>query len=99
MGTEQWSTPSACDSLPQAKFSHKIHHTLALARSTRRQREVCGVGEEGSTIENIIAQLIKLTGSCGQKAVLPMFLLHTAVSLGSGGVCSPKTPTTLCTLV
>lgn len=26
---------SACDSLPQAKFSHKIHHVLALAGSGR----------------------------------------------------------------
>lgn len=86
---------SACDSLPQTKFSHKIHHTLALARSMRRQQEVCGAGEEGRTIGNIIAQLIKLTGSCGQKAALPTFLLDAAVSLGSGGTSSPKTPSAL----
>lgn len=65
----------------------------------RRQQEVCGAGEEGRTIGNIIAQLIKLTGSCGQKAALPTFLLNAAVSLGSGGTSSPKTPSASCTLV
>lgn len=92
-GTEQWSTLSACDSPSQTKFSHKIDHTSALARSVRWQQEVCGAGEEGRTIGNIVAQLIKLTGSCRQKAALPMFLRDTAVSLGSSGMGSPKAPT------
>lgn len=99
-GTEQWSTLSARDSLPQTKFSRKIHHTSALARSVRQQREVCSARGEGRTVGNIIAQLItKLTGSCRQKAVLPTFLPDTAVSLGCGRTGSAETPTTLGTLV
>lgn len=99
-GTEQWSTLSAHDSLPQTKFSRKIHHTSALARSACQQREVCGARGEGRTVGNIIAQLItKLRGSCRQKAVLPTFLPNKAVSLGSGRMGSAETPTTLGTLV
>lgn len=59
-GTEQWSTLSACDSLTQAKFSHKIHHTSALARSACWQREVCGAGGEGRTMGSIISELIEV---------------------------------------
>lgn len=74
---------------PLAKSSGEIRDVLALPR----QQEVCSAGEEGSTIRTFIAQLIKLPGSCGQKAVLAMFLLDATL-----GMCSPKTPTDLCTL-
>lgn len=63
---------------------------LALSRSACRQWEVSGAREDGRTIRNIITQLIKLTGSCRQKAVLPVLLFDTTAELGSHRMCPPE---------